>query len=123
IGENDPHTPTPAPGGWRHPRMGVGEKGGGAADGGERTAATRPTVRIVLMAVSYRVNEKPDGWLEPWTLTWQFEHCRPSMNLSEAGSVPYGVVGCRGSTWHCWQRRGFAIFRISSWFGPWGWGQ
>src|SRR5262245_46288118 len=74
------------------------------------------------MDVSYRVKAKPDGWFEPWMLVWQLRHCRPRMNFKfEAlDSWPYGRVGWRVSTWHCWQRRGLATLSIFSWFEPWG---
>src|SRR5438046_6326269 len=51
---------------------------------------------------------------------WQVTHCRPITNLSEPVSRPYGLVGCRVSTWHCWQSRGLATFSMFSWFDPCG---
>src|SRR5262245_54181912 len=53
--------------------------------------------------------------------TWQLTHPRPSTYLTfEPLSRPYGRVGCRVSTWHCWHSRGLAAFSMRSWLLPCG---
>jgi hypothetical protein len=45
---------------------------------------------------------------------WQSLQDRPIMNFSEPPSLPYGLEGCWGYVWHCWQSRGLASFSSAS---------
>ena len=59
------------------------------ANGSVSSASINRTAVVALMtSPSYRVNAKPDGWLDPWMLTWQFTHDPAITNFASPEARP-----------------------------------